>query len=168
MHNAGSRAECAGRYSACATVATTARPYVTAVGPPAAVTTAARAQRRGADQADAGQDPLTAHPVGHRREQRRQQRRRSHARARDDADRYDATVAERHDGEPDHEGALARPHRTERELRAADRRARAQPRRASASSRGSSARDAATWRDYPRPAAPLYAVASALTGVCAR
>ena len=46
-----------------------------------------RAERHGADQADPGQDPLTSHPVGHRREQRCEERRRSHARPGDDADR---------------------------------------------------------------------------------
>ena len=42
VHNPGSRAECAGRYSDCATVATTARAYVAAAGPPAAVSAAAQ------------------------------------------------------------------------------------------------------------------------------
>src|SRR5918911_738558 len=41
--NAGSRAECAGRYSATATVATIAKPYVAAGGPPVPVITAAHA-----------------------------------------------------------------------------------------------------------------------------
>ena len=79
------------------------------------------AQRRGADQADARQDPFAAHPVGHRREPRRQERRRGHAGGRDDPDRSHAAGAERHDAEGDHERALARPDRAERDLRAADR-----------------------------------------------
>ena len=104
-----------------ATVATTAKPYVAAAGPPAAVTTAAASQHRGADDSDAGQDPLTTNPVGHRREERCEQRCGSHAGGRDGADRGNATVAERHDTERDHERALARPHRSERDLGAAER-----------------------------------------------
>ena len=41
VHSAGSSAECAGRKSVCAIVATTASAYVTAAGPSAAVTAAA-------------------------------------------------------------------------------------------------------------------------------
>ena len=119
--SAGSSAECAGRYSAKATVATTAKPYVAAGGPPVAGHHRGTCQHRGADDSDAGQHPLTANPVGHRREERRQKRRSRHADRRDDADRRDAAVAERHDGERDHERALARPHRGERDLGAAQR-----------------------------------------------
>ena len=104
-----------------ATVATTAKPYVAAAGPPAAVTTAAASQHRGADDSYAHQDPLTTNPVGHRREKRCEQRRGSHAGGRDGADRGNATVAERHDAERDHERALARPHRSERDLGTAQR-----------------------------------------------
>ena len=64
-----------------ATVATTAKPYVAAGGPPAAVTAAAHAQHRGADDADAGQDPLATNPVGHRREERRERAPRAAMRA---------------------------------------------------------------------------------------
>ena len=78
-------------------------------------------QHRGADDADADQDPLATNPVGHRREERCEQRRGSHAGGRDGADRGNATVAERHDTERDHERALARPHRSERDLGAAQR-----------------------------------------------
>ena len=78
-------------------------------------------QRRGADKTDACENPLTAHTIGHGRKQRRQHRRRNHSGAGDDADRHNPTVAESQNAQPDHEGALARPHRTERELSATER-----------------------------------------------
>ena len=121
LASAGSSAECAGRYSVMATVATTAKPYVAAAGPPAAVTTAAQPSIAARTHADPGQDPLATNPVGHRREERREQRRGGHAGGGDGADRGDATGAERHDAERDHERALARPHRGERDLGAAER-----------------------------------------------
>ena len=78
-------------------------------------------ERHGADQADAREDPLTANPVGQRRKERREQRCGRHTRGGDDADRRNATVAEGHDAERDHESALAGPHRSERDLGAAER-----------------------------------------------
>ena len=100
-----------------ATVARTAKPYVAAGGRHHGGTS----QHRGADDSYVCQDPLTTNPVGHRREERRQQRRRRHAGGRDGADRRYATVAERHDTERNHERALARPHRSERDLGTAER-----------------------------------------------
>ncbi len=62
LASAGSRAECAGRYSATATVATMAKPYVAAGGPPVAVTAAAHAQHRGANDPDARPGPAHDEP----------------------------------------------------------------------------------------------------------
>ncbi len=121
VHNPGSRAECAGRYSDCATVATTARPYVAAAGPSAAVMAAAQPSVAARMNADAGEHPLPAHPVREGREERCQQRRGGHARAGDDAERDKPAVAERHDAERHHERALGRPHQPERGLGAAER-----------------------------------------------
>jgi hypothetical protein len=104
-----------------ATVATTAKPYVAAAGAPGGRHHRSTSQRRGADDSDAGQYTLTTNPVGHRREERRQQGRGRHAGCRDGADRRDATVAERHDSERNHERALAGPHHSERGLGTAKR-----------------------------------------------
>ncbi len=68
--SAGRSAECAGRYSARATVATTANPYVAAAGPPVPVTAAAPASIAARDYADGAQHSLAANPVGPRREKR--------------------------------------------------------------------------------------------------
>lgn len=84
----------------------------------------ALAQGRGPHQADAAENPLTAHPVGDGGQPRVQQRRGAHARGRDDADRADPSLAERNDGEPNGERALTRPQRAERDLCTADRSAR--------------------------------------------
>ena len=78
-------------------------------------------QHRGAHDSDADQDSLTTNPVSHGRQERRQQRRERHSGGRDGANRRNAAVVERHDGERNHERALARPHRSERELGLAER-----------------------------------------------
>ena len=78
-------------------------------------------EHRGADDSDVGQHPLTTNPVGHRREEWGQQGRGRHAGGRDGADRRNATIAERDDTERNHERALARPHRSERDLGTAER-----------------------------------------------
>ena len=162
--NAGSRAECAGRYSAMATVATTARPYVAAAGPSAAVTAAA--------------PPSIAARTMPTQTRTRSRRTRSAIVARngassaaaamraagDGADRGDAAVAERHDAERDHERALARPHRRERDLGAAERpavRTLSERARPVAEPRTSNDRSTARLLQSARPLRPAVADAAA-------
>jgi hypothetical protein len=117
LARAGSRAECAGRYSATATVATIANPYVAATGPPDAVTAAAHPsiapRTTPMDVRTRSRRTLSASVARNGREKSGSR----HAGRGDDADRGDAALAVRHDGERDHERALAPP--TSRRTRSA-------------------------------------------------
>src|SRR5205085_944615 len=99
-----------------------------------------------------------------RREERRQQRRGHHAGGRDGAHRGNATVAERQDTERDHERGLARPHRSERDLGAAERPTRrplaSRPRPIAEPQRETTRHDATiASRPLPRTKRPRRAIA---------